>query len=93
MNRIWGDESWQEAAYRPVEDLFGIRQQKVSGNETLIEAYRRRLQEIAGFKHVPPPIPMKNSRNATVYYLFFASPNSTGDKIVRQIFNKHRGPE
>jgi hypothetical protein len=33
---------------------------------------------------------MRNTRGAVVYYLFFASPNRTGDKIVRDIFNKYR---
>ena len=25
-----------------------------------------------------------------MYYLFFASPNKTGDKIVREIFDKYK---
>jgi len=31
-----------------------------------------------------------NSLGATIYYPFFASPNKTGDKIVEDIFRKHR---
>jgi len=31
-----------------------------------------------------------NSLGATIYYLFFASPNQTGKKIVEHIFEKHR---
>jgi three-Cys-motif partner protein len=90
MNRVWGDESWLDVAYRPVQDLFGTRQHKIGGNDALIDAYRKRPQEKAGFGFVPEPIPMKNSRNATVYYLFFASPNATANKIVTDIFRKYR---
>jgi hypothetical protein len=32
---------------------------------------------------------MKNSSGATVYYLYFASPNATGKKIVEHIFQKY----
>jgi hypothetical protein len=33
---------------------------------------------------------MRNTAGATVYYLFFASPNKTGGKIVKQIFDKYK---
>ena len=39
---------------------------------------------------VPEPIPMRNKTGAVVYYLFFASPNKTGAKIVKDIFNTYR---
>ena len=47
-------------------------------------------QRPAGFKHVPKPMPMRNRNNAIVYYLYFASPNQTTNKIVQYIFNKHK---
>jgi hypothetical protein len=59
---------------------------KTADNQMIAEAYRKRLKEVAGFKYVPEPIPMRNSKNAVVYYLFFASPNETGAKIVGEIF-------
>ena len=77
-------------AYRKSQDLFGERTDKILGNEALISAYRERLKDVAGFQNVPEPIPMKNSQNATVYYLFFASPNKVGSKIVEEIFKKYR---
>ena len=43
-----------------------------------------------GFAQVPEPIPMRNSRSATVYYLFFASQKAIAGNIVRDIFNKYR---
>ena len=52
-------------------------------------AYRERLKTVAGFKYVPQPIPMRNTKGATVYYLFFATPNRVADKIVLDIFKKY----
>lgn len=88
MNRFWGDESWQDVVYDNSGNLFG-EYEKVAGNEALVKAYRQRLRDVAGFKYVPEPMPMRNSKGATVYYLFFASPNPTGNKIVEHIFTKH----
>ena len=89
MNRFWGDESWRAVMYDNTGNLFGW-DEKVAGNEALAEAYRKRLREVAGFKFVPAPVPMKNSIGRTIYYLFFASPNPTANKIVEYIFNKYR---
>jgi len=33
---------------------------------------------------------MKNGIGRTIYYLFFASPNPTANRIVEHIFNKYR---
>jgi three-Cys-motif partner protein len=89
MNRFWGDESWRNVIYDNTGNLFGW-DEKVAGNEALAEAYQKRLRDVAGFKFVPAPVPMKNSIGRTIYYLFFASPNSTANKIVEYIFNKYR---
>jgi three-Cys-motif partner protein len=89
MNRFWGDESWRDVMYDNTGNLFGW-DEKVAGNEALAEAYRERLREVAGFKFVPAPVPMKNSIGRTVYYLFFASPNPTANRIVEYIFGKYR---
>jgi hypothetical protein len=59
-------------------------------NDALAEAYRLRLQEVAHFSHVPMPIPMRNGKGNTVYYLFFATPKKTAHEIVSQIFAKYR---
>lgn len=92
MNRFWGDESWRTVMYDNTGNLFGY-DEKVAGNEALAEAYRKRLREVAGFKFVPAPVPMKNSIGRTIYYLFFASPNATGHRIVEHIFKKYRDKE
>jgi len=89
MTRFWGDDSWRRVMYSTTTTLFGW-EEKTGDNDTIVGAFRRRLKEVAGFKHVPEPLPMRNSRGNTVYYLFFASQNTAGDKIVNDIFRKYR---
>jgi three-Cys-motif partner protein len=88
MTKFWGDNSWEEAAYPTTQGLFGAMQEKGS-NQDVAEAFRARLKKIAGFKHVPEPMPMRNSKGAIVYFLFFAAQQPTADKIVKDIFAKY----
>ncbi len=88
MNKFWGDDSWRKAAYATQPGLFEDFEEKTS-NEAIAEAYRKRIQNVAGFNFVPKPMPMRNRTGAVIYYLYFASPNSTGGKIVRDIFKKY----
>jgi three-Cys-motif partner protein len=90
MTKFWGDDSWHAAAYTTEQDLFGTFEQKAS-NESVVAAYLKRLKDVAGFKYVPEPLPMCNTRGAVVYYLFFASQKLTGNKIAEHIFKKYRG--
>jgi len=87
MDVVW--PGWRSAAYRTTHDLLGELEEKAT-NEDIAEAFRRRLEEVAGFAYVPPPMPMRNSRGAVVYYLYFASQNMTGAKIVGEIFDAYR---
>ena len=87
MTRFWGDESWRDAAYCTTENLFGYEEKQT--NEDMVRAYQARLRAVAGFKHVPAPMPMRNTRGAVVYYLFFASPKPVATKIVEAIFSKY----
>ncbi len=89
MDSVWGDRSWREAAYNRKEDLLGMFEEKAT-NEDIAEAFRVRLQNVAGFAYVPKPIPMRNSKGAVIYYLYFASPDKTGGRIVAEIFDKYR---
>lgn len=89
MTAFWGDASWRTILYQEQGSLFGESDMvKAGGNRQVVEAFRSRLQKV-GFKHVPEPIPMRNSKNAVVYYLFFASHNQTGAKIARAIFKRY----
>ncbi len=89
MDAFWGDRSWRDVAYKKGRDLFGDTEEK-AGHNVIVEAFRCRLKEVAGFKFVPKPIPMRNTKGSILYYLFFASPNKTGAKIVGEIFSKYR---
>lgn len=89
MDAVWGDGSWRSAAYTMTQDLLGDLEQKAT-NEDIAEAFRIRLEKEARFAYVPPPMPMRNSKGAIVYYLYFASQNKTGAKIVSDIFNTYR---
>jgi three-Cys-motif partner protein len=86
MTAFWGDNAWPKSAYG--SDLFGNPDKQ--SNETIAEAFRVRLKQVAGFARVPKPIPMRNSRGAIVYYLFFASQKGAAEHIVRDIFEKYR---
>ena len=92
MTRFWGDESWSDIVYRPASqlELFGDPDMEKQTNATIAEAFRVRLEEVAGFEHVPPPLPMRNTKGAVVYYLFFASHRPVAQKIVSYIFGKYR---
>jgi three-Cys-motif partner protein len=87
MTEFWGDDSWRKIAYTTHRGLFGDIESKTT-NDAIVAAYRNRLLEVAGFKCVPEPMPMRNSTGSIIYYLFFASNNKTGDKIARAVFKK-----
>ena len=88
MNAFWGDESWRDIAYTTKRDLFGHLEKE--DNETIAEGFRNRLKKEAGFKNVPKPLPMKNSKGAVVYYLFFASQKPVAENIIKYIFDKYK---
>ena len=91
MTKFWGDESWKQAASAetPQGSFFGPEMVK-QGNDDIVAAFRQRLRKVAGFKFVPEPLPMRNSTNAVVYYLFFASQKPVAEKIISDIFRKYR---
>lgn len=88
MNEFWGDNSWRQIAYTTKRDLFGHLEKEE--NEVVAEGFRQRLLKVAGFKHAPEPLPMRNTKGATVYYLFFASHKPAAENIIIDIFNKYR---
>jgi three-Cys-motif partner protein len=88
MTAFWGDESWRKIAYSTTRNLFGFPEKEP--NEAVAQAFRERLRSVAGFSNVPEPLPMRNSNNAIVYYLFFASQKGSGEKIAIDIFKKYR---
>lgn len=87
MTRFWGDDTWKNVAYSTTANLFGEPEKQP--NEVIAEAYRNRLIQVAKFRHVPPPLPMRNRKRAIVYYLFFGSQVEVAEKIARAIFKKY----
>lgn len=87
LNKYWGDESWRETAYRTDTTLFSAPEKQT--NEVVAEAFRTRLRKVAGFARVPRPLPMRNTKGAIVYYLYFASQKDTAETIVTDIFRKY----
>jgi three-Cys-motif partner protein len=96
MDVVWGDRSWYDEVYRDTGQLALFDESStdevklLKANERITTALRKRLLDIAGFKYVPEPIPMRNSIGRDLYYLYFASPNKTANKIVRDVFDKYR---
>jgi three-Cys-motif partner protein len=92
MTRFWGDDSWKAAAYAedPQQNLFSAPDLIKQSNNAVVAAFRERLRKVAGFQFVSEPLPMRNSNNAVVYYLFFASPKAVADKIITEIFSKYK---
>jgi three-Cys-motif partner protein len=91
MNRFWGDESWRQAAYAKSRqgEMFSDPQDEKQKNSAIVAAFTERLKSVAGFAYVANR-PMVNSKNADVYYLFFASQKPVADKIITGVFKKHR---
>src|SRR3989442_593282 len=88
MNEFWGDDTWRQIAYTTKRDLFEYLEKEE--NEVVAEGLRQRLLKVAGFKHVPEPLPMRNMKGATVYFLFLASQKPTAEHIITDIFKKYR---
>jgi three-Cys-motif partner protein len=92
MDRFWGDNSWKNVAYDNQSNLFGFDFK--TDNDTIVQAFKKRLIEKAGFKNVSEPLPMRNSKGATIYYLFFASQaqlaQNIADDIIAGIFKKYK---
>lgn len=88
MSEFWGDESWRQVAYTTERDLFHYPEKE--DNAVVAEGFRQRLLKVAGFGRVPEPLPMRNTKGATVYYLFFASQKPAAEHIITDIFDKYR---
>ena len=91
MNAYWGDESWRQIAYNTQGNFFSWEVKEP--NETIALAFAERLQKVAKFKYVPKPLPMRNSKGAIVYYLFFAAQKELAHNIIEDIFGKYRALE
>ena len=59
-------------------------------NQVLLSDVFPRVKYVAGFDYVPAPMPMRNSKGAVLYYLYFASQKPVASRIVRDIFKKYQ---
>lgn len=85
LRTYWGDDSWEDAAYRTDTTLFGWKTKR--SNEEIVAAYSERLVKVGRFLGASKPIPMKNGKGNVIYYLVFASSNETGVKAIRSVAN------
>lgn len=93
MTGFWGDESWFQEFYKekdPPLPIFDVERQREASNLQVVDAYRARLRDIAGFKYVSEGLPMRNRKNAVVYYLLFAGQKPAPGRIVTDIFDKYK---
>lgn len=92
MNRFWGDSSWRNVAYAESKQgsLFGGPDIEKQDNQTIAAAFKERLKQVGGFEYVAEPLPMRNSNNAIVYYLFFAAKKPVALKIINDVLKKYR---
>lgn len=89
MDFFWGDRSWESVAWETETDLFQHPTKRT--NDAIVEAFRDRLRKVAGFRHVPKPLPMRLnvSDGPIIYYLFFASHNRAGADIATHLFESY----
>lgn len=100
MTKFWGNESWRDIAYsdNAQKNLFDIEEEVKQDNATVAKAFGERLRIEGEFRHVIEPMAMRNSNNAIVYYLFFATQKLIAKDIARDIagdtveniFNKYK---
>jgi three-Cys-motif partner protein len=87
FNEFCGTEDWKDLMYQA--DLFGDLG-KIGNDQTLAKWFQKRLKTVAGFEFVPEPILMRNTKGSELYFLYFASHQSVAQKVVLDIFKKHR---
>lgn len=92
MTAFWGDNSWREEFYQEKQTLpiFEVEEVREASNLQVVNAYRGRLKELAGFKYVSETMPMRNRNNSVIYYLLFASQKQVPNNIVGHIFDKYK---
>lgn len=88
MTAFWGDDSWRVDLYRSLPGFFGPVESKQQ-NQAVVDAFRKRLVDVGGFKHVSRALPMVNRTGATVYYLLLASQKQVAVKVMNSITRKY----
>jgi three-Cys-motif partner protein len=86
MTAMWGDDSWKKIAYAEQPTLFGPVMEK-QPIDNLLKAFADRLKNVAGFKHVSRPLPMRYRDGVIIYHLLFATHQPLALKIANSVLN------
>ncbi len=91
MNAFWGNDTWINVIKsKSIQtNLFSVKGDHFVEYGDITKAFQTRLKEVAGFDYVPDPIPMRNNKRNILYYIFFATQNETGYRIVNDILRKY----
>jgi three-Cys-motif partner protein len=89
MTAFWGDDSWRDVVHSAEGTLFEEFPQKATGQK-IVNAYCKRLRDVAKFQYVPEPLLFTDTGNHPLYYIVFASHNATGHRIADSIFRRYR---
>lgn len=92
MTKLWGNDSWMDIAFEsnPQTNLLGESELIKVNYDNLAQAFSERLRVGAQFRFVSSPVLMCNSKGGPLYYLFFATQNEVGSRIMTHIFKTYR---
>ncbi len=87
LDKYFGSNEWYDVMYNQESDLFGPSIRKEQGAaKVLLNWYRGRLIETFGYASTARLI--TNTKNSPLYYLIWAGPNNTGQKIANYILSQ-----
>ncbi len=89
LDEYFGSPDWFDVMYQEQSaDLFGSkgRNKKNDAQKKLLNWYRNRLK--TEFGHASSARLIRNTRNSPMYYLIWAGPNATGQRIASHILSQ-----
>lgn len=87
LDEYFGTEKWFDLIYQKLPGLFGSNTTKIKkSGDLLVKWYRQRLQEV--FRYVSEAREICSTDGRPLYYLIFAGPNSTGERIANDILRQ-----
>jgi three-Cys-motif partner protein len=90
MSACWGDASWRRAFPAPARRNGAARAPGGDDTVPLVQAFQRRLRDVAGFGNVPEPLALRNAAGGVAYHLFHASRSDTANAVIEDIFSRYR---
>ena len=87
LNEYFGSPEWFDIIYEEESGLFGTALNKVdNASKALLNWYRKRLKAEFGLASQARLI--RNTKNSPLYYLLWAGPNQTGQRIANHILSQ-----